>query len=277
MGQGVPDRLAQRRLDATQIEQVVVDLECDPQAQPVRAQVLDLLVRSATEERAENACRHERCRGLAPDDGEVTLLRDRSIAAIQLFELTAAARLGQLTQRPYGIEHACRRMTLVRLAQRVEGPDEQVIAEHERRALPDAPVQRRQASPLVRLVDQIVVKERSPVEQLDRLGSHQRFFGIAADRTAREKHQRRTQHLPAPEVLAERGTAWGVAQPQDEPPPAPLEPLHLIAQQGRWIALQVHRDPPVAYHVFRLPHMRSRSWSATMAFKQNAVVIVRLP
>ena len=238
--QGVDDRqrllvprevrglLAGRLLPAPDPQDVVVELEGEPQ-RPAEGLVArdDVLVVGGQEGAGLDACRDEG-RRLAPDHVEVEVYRHRGVvlAGPDVDVLALAERQAGLVVEAHQAQHLC--VAEAELGQPVErdpGEDEHGVAGVDRLRDPVDGPQRRPVAPLAIAVLDVVVDEAEVVAQLHGGGARQGRIGLARDGRVGQQPQER------PHPLARR--------------PGPVEAHvvadHLVHAAGRRIA--IHGKP----------------------------------
>ena len=119
--------------------------------------------------------------------------------------LPAAALLGIPAQQLHPEQNRFRRNPLSGAGQHLERAQNQVVAKHSRRRFAHRAMNRGEASPLVRAINNIVVNQRGSMQQFHGFGGWQCVGWVTACHRRREEHQRGANHLAALEIAGQRG------------------------------------------------------------------------
>ena len=189
LGEIAADRLAELRLVADEIEDVVGDLERQAEVRAERAERGDVLGIRVGEKRGALAARGVQRSGLQLDALEVRLLCREPPLHRHLLELAVAEREHGLRDHrdDLGLRKDC--------GERV-GLREQVVTDDERDVVGPHRVDRRHVPAEIRVVDDVVMHQRRGVHQFERLREvqHDGAIGPSAE-ASREEDERRTQEL----------------------------------------------------------------------------------
>jgi hypothetical protein len=162
------------------IPQIVANLVRDAQLRSDRCKRGHCFGTGSGDQRAQRCGHGEQRSGLLRNDVEIPLLRGHRILRIELFELPEAAKLSPFAQC---LDGACDDLCGDRssyLAQYVEGRGDKQIADDERAIAAFRDMKCRDAAPLRRVVDDVVVHQRREMEELDRdCSRNQRRIGSA--------------------------------------------------------------------------------------------------
>ena len=132
-----------------------------PRLKPVLPQRLLLLGRDVPQLGADLCAAAEEIRGLAPDDLEVLVFGDVDVASLgKLVQLALNHPERDVAQQSYDVERILGERHRHRL-------DIEVVAEQDRDVVAPAGVHREPPAPQLRVVDDVVVHERSCVNELD--------------------------------------------------------------------------------------------------------------
>ncbi len=227
------DRLAESPLVAIRVQQVVLNLERQPEIDPELIQRPPLRRRSAADNGPHLQRRRQQHRGLEPD--HLHILRQRHLAPGLRLEIhVVLLPLAHLHRRP--IKNPQQLDQPIRPAESLSpvlqdpvSEDQHRIARQNSSALAPLPMHRRPPAPKLGLVHNIVVQQREVMEHLHRHRGIQRPLRRAAIQVGPHQTQQRPNPFPAIlQYIPDRGIQPARLHPVDGQ--LAQRPLHTIQQ-----------------------------------------------
>ena len=197
-----PDGFAQP-LVAVAVQQVVLQLERQPQLDGEAPQAAAVLVRSAAQHRADHDRSGQQHRGLQLDHVHVFDHRDLGF----LFEIHVVLLSFAHLER-HGVEgrEHLRQQVGRDAAQQAVGVDQHGVAREDGHVLAPFGIDRGFAAPHGGVVHDVVVQQREVVEHLDGRSCGQRLLHVVGEDAAGERQQHGAEAFAAPgERIADRG------------------------------------------------------------------------